>query len=352
MECKVDTLMKEAISLPGRSESIFRITSITMYQLPPKPSRQEAFESLVMNFILDQEKRIKQLEEYISVIGGDFLQLSLEVIVKLKEEIRLKKYRIEKITRELVHEFFASFEFKNYASKGNPNFKGVSFRMGGEYRTMSLLDLGWRVGLYYDGDSLDDHTRLSMQHALTVKTENDWRRFWPNIRDEVFVVGSTSITKIKDLKVRLAHHCILITILGHKESAQRIIAIDMFYLYCIYVEGVICHIPYWLALNLMRARDMNVLCGGMFMTRIAWLFREYDEIEEEAEDHVEAYRDMSQRDYKGRQERWMDQQAIDNGLVLPEMRLMIKRCNARITFNKPQREEMYKVTLEALKLSP
>ncbi|GJW83339.1 hypothetical protein Tco_0156484 [Tanacetum coccineum] len=45
------------------------------------------------------------------------------------------------------------------------------------------------------------------------------------------------------------------------------------------------------------------------------------------------------------------QAALDNALVPPEKRLKIERCNARIAFNKPQREETYQVTLEALKLS-
>ncbi|GJW31867.1 reverse transcriptase domain-containing protein [Tanacetum coccineum] len=46
------------------------------------------------------------------------------------------------------------------------------------------------------------------------------------------------------------------------------------------------------------------------------------------------------------------QAALDNALVPLEKRLKIKRCNARIAFSKPQREETYQVTLEALKLSP
>nr|GEV96303.1 hypothetical protein [Tanacetum cinerariifolium] len=45
------------------------------------------------------------------------------------------------------------------------------------------------------------------------------------------------------------------------------------------------------------------------------------------------------------------QAALDNALVPPEKRLKIERCNARIAFSKPQSEEMYQVTLEALKLS-
>nr|GEV51043.1 retrovirus-related Pol polyprotein from transposon TNT 1-94 [Tanacetum cinerariifolium] len=44
--------------------------------------------------------------------------------------------------------------------------------------------------------------------------------------------------------------------------------------------------------------------------------------------------------------------ALDNSLVAPEKRLKIERCNARIAFTKPQKEETYQVTLEALKLSP
>ncbi|GJY12811.1 hypothetical protein Tco_0382120 [Tanacetum coccineum] len=45
------------------------------------------------------------------------------------------------------------------------------------------------------------------------------------------------------------------------------------------------------------------------------------------------------------------QAALDNALVPPEKRLKIERCNSRIAFSKPQREETYQVTLEALKLS-
>ncbi|GKD85832.1 hypothetical protein Tco_1356986 [Tanacetum coccineum] len=73
-----------------------------MHQLPPKPSRQEAFENLVMNFILDQEESAKQLEEYMCVIRSDFMQLSSEVVRKLKEEIGMEEYKTkktEKITK-------------------------------------------------------------------------------------------------------------------------------------------------------------------------------------------------------------------------------------------------------------
>ncbi|GJX27082.1 hypothetical protein Tco_0233378 [Tanacetum coccineum] len=52
-----------------------------------------------MNFILDQEEKVMQLEEYMDVIGSDFMELSLEVVGKLKEEIRMEKNRVKKIEK-------------------------------------------------------------------------------------------------------------------------------------------------------------------------------------------------------------------------------------------------------------
>ncbi|GJR95530.1 hypothetical protein Tco_0267704 [Tanacetum coccineum] len=99
MKCKVDMLMKNAILLIGRSEDVCGISSKMMHQLPAEPSCQEAFEDLVMNFILNQAEKDKQLEEYMSVIGRDFMQLSSEVVEKLKEEIRVKKNKFAKIKK-------------------------------------------------------------------------------------------------------------------------------------------------------------------------------------------------------------------------------------------------------------
>nr|GEU35276.1 MAK10-like protein [Tanacetum cinerariifolium] len=91
MECKVDTLIKESISLMGRSKSVFEMTSNTMYQLPSEPSRQEEFEDLAMNSILDQEERIKQLENYMQDIIDEFMEFSFEDTLRLKERIKENK---------------------------------------------------------------------------------------------------------------------------------------------------------------------------------------------------------------------------------------------------------------------
>ncbi|GKD54859.1 hypothetical protein Tco_1288246 [Tanacetum coccineum] len=44
MKHKVDTLMKDAISLMGKNESVFRLATNEMYRQPSEPSCQEEFE--------------------------------------------------------------------------------------------------------------------------------------------------------------------------------------------------------------------------------------------------------------------------------------------------------------------
>ncbi|GJV92461.1 zinc finger, CCHC-type containing protein [Tanacetum coccineum] len=267
------------------------IVSKKIWQSFPRPSRQKEFEGLMTNFILDQEEKVRQLEGYMSIIGNKFMQLSLKVMEKLKDEIRIKgNTKIKKITK-----------FPYTKESGSPvDSKSLgSPLLGGEYRTMSLLELGWRVRLYSEEDSLENHTRISMQRALTIKAEDNQRGFWPNIGDGEFV-------------------------------------------------GVVCHIPYWLARYMRRARDMNVLCGEMFVTRITRSFgllsgamvdalsvesractfikkslvtmeivmeldggtccwpatrriKEGNEMKEEVEDPAVAYQDMSRGDWQKRQ---------------------------------------------------
>nr|GEV20377.1 MAK10-like protein [Tanacetum cinerariifolium] len=99
MKSKVNTLMKDAISLMGRSKGVFRMTTNKMCQPSPEPSRQEEFEHIVMNFILDQEERIEQLKEYMKVLISDFMQLSSKVTMRLKDKIRKEGGRLRKIKK-------------------------------------------------------------------------------------------------------------------------------------------------------------------------------------------------------------------------------------------------------------
>ncbi|GKA30718.1 hypothetical protein Tco_0717023 [Tanacetum coccineum] len=99
MERKVNTLMKDAISLMRESDSIFRLTTNEMYRPPSEPSRQEEFEHIVMNFILDQEERVRQLEDYMQAITEEFMEFYSEVARRLKERIKENENKPRKIKK-------------------------------------------------------------------------------------------------------------------------------------------------------------------------------------------------------------------------------------------------------------
>ncbi|GJV81061.1 zinc finger, CCHC-type containing protein [Tanacetum coccineum] len=131
MEHKVDTLMKDAISLMKKSESVFRLTANEIYQPPSEPSRQEEFEHIVMNFIFDQEERITQLEDYMQVTAEEFMEFSSEVTRRLKERIKEnenKPRKIKKITKypdtkvlenSAKHEFLENLKKKVFPTPAN-----------------------------------------------------------------------------------------------------------------------------------------------------------------------------------------------------------------------------------------
>nr|GEW28580.1 hypothetical protein [Tanacetum cinerariifolium] len=137
---------------------------------------------------------------------------------------------------------------------------------------MSLLEFGWRVGLYSMEQSSLANTRSGLSRGETIKVDHELLLFWPNIKDDEFFIGGTAIKKVRDPRVRLSHRFIATTISGRKESTHRITATDIFFLYYIYAEGVTYNIPSWLVWYLNGVKDKDFTCRGMFVTRIAKYF--------------------------------------------------------------------------------
>ncbi|GKB22775.1 hypothetical protein Tco_0862176 [Tanacetum coccineum] len=167
---------------------------------------------------------------------------------------------------------FSPTKFDESPCRYEPLHKGVTFRLGGVEREMSLLEFGWRVGLYTERESRDVMTLSGLRRAETVNYTHLTHLFWPSIGDDGFNVGNTKAKSIRDPRIKLAHRCITMTITGRKETTNRVTKIDLFYLYCIFGEGVVCNIPYWLAKYLKGVRDKSVIFGGVFVTKISWSF--------------------------------------------------------------------------------
>ncbi|GKD61284.1 hypothetical protein Tco_1298793, partial [Tanacetum coccineum] len=80
----------------------------------------------------------------------------------------------------------------------DPEHVGVSFRLEGELKTMSLLELGWRVGLYSKEQSRLAITRSGLRRSETVKAEDVLMGFLPTIGDGEFCVGGMAVKKVEE----------------------------------------------------------------------------------------------------------------------------------------------------------
>ncbi|GJX42318.1 hypothetical protein Tco_0257308 [Tanacetum coccineum] len=105
-----------------------------------------------------------------------------------------------------------------------------------------------------------------------------WYRHYHKLRPPPVVLGTVDLMwgtrrwHPFETLVKLAHRFIATTISGRKESTNRVTEIDLYYLYCIYTEGVVCNILYWLDRYLKSVRDKSLIHGRMFVTRIAQSF--------------------------------------------------------------------------------
>ncbi|GKC96895.1 hypothetical protein Tco_1162337, partial [Tanacetum coccineum] len=104
-------------------------------------------------------------------------------------------------SQELVREFFASFEFDASPCWYDPENLGIRFRLRGKQRGITLLELGWRVGLYTKIKSRENTTLSGLSRAETVKVSHLLAEFWPRIEDGGFNVGKMKVASIRDLKI-------------------------------------------------------------------------------------------------------------------------------------------------------
>ncbi|GJW21358.1 zinc finger, CCHC-type containing protein [Tanacetum coccineum] len=301
MEHKVDTLMKDAISLMKKSESVFRLTANEIYQPHSEPSRQEEFEHIVMNFIFDQEERITQLEDYMQVTAKEFMEFSSEVTRRLKKRIKEnenKPRKIEKITKypdtkvlenNAKHEFLENLKKKVFPTPANFLYVRhvllIHSNPSQPRNNIFGFKPGERANLSRHSSSNSLTIQLPTQNDTTFTVDDLIKRdpsltarlhtYEPlhkgvTFRDVATLSGLRNAETVN--ATRLTHSLWPSIGDGMKETTNRVTEIDLFYLYYIFGEGVVCNIPYWLAKYLKSIRDKSVIFRKVFVTRIAWYF--------------------------------------------------------------------------------
>ncbi|GJR50553.1 hypothetical protein Tco_1401074 [Tanacetum coccineum] len=224
MEHKVDTLMKDAISLMKESESEMSKRSRSTRGQASSSHNETMEEKNVVDWEILSNKGLTQ-SFFDSINTDPFSGPQWANLFQINETI----------FHELTREFFALFGFDATPCRYEPLHKGVTFRLGGVEREMPLLEFVWR----------------------------------PSVGDGMFNVGYTKAQSIRNPRVKLAHRCITMTITGRKETTNRVTDIDLFFLYCFFWEWVVCNIPYWLAKYLKSVRDKSVIFRGVYVTKIS-----------------------------------------------------------------------------------
>ncbi|KAI3708547.1 hypothetical protein L2E82_37765 [Cichorium intybus] len=150
---------------------------------------------------------------------------------------------------------------------------GLSFRLGGEPRQCSIVELGWRLGLYPHGDSRTLAFREYLAQCLTGPPEELIHTdFWGEIDNTLYLPETVVESAIRSPIHRLLHRLVA-TSVNQRRGSEKVPAADLFYMWCLLTPGRHCNLPYSLAFFLARkatrARAASPLRGGHLITRLA-----------------------------------------------------------------------------------
>ena len=87
----------------------------------------------------------------------------------------------EPVYDELVRELFATFRFEAAEARGDVGRTRIYFRLGGEWRSCSVMEFVWRLGLYKQYETTQADFMLRLQNGETAKNDLECTQFWPNI---------------------------------------------------------------------------------------------------------------------------------------------------------------------------
>lgn len=174
--------------------------------------------------------------------------------------------------KELMLEFFSTVTF-DPTEEDMFVRTGLSFRLGGEPRQCSVVELGWRLGLYPHGETRSPEFRAYLARCITSPPEELVNEeFWGGIASTLYLPETAVESAIRSPIHRLLHRLVA-TSVNQRRGSEKVPAADLFYLWCLLTPGRHCNLPYSLAFFLARkatgARANSPLCGGHLITRLA-----------------------------------------------------------------------------------
>ncbi|GJS15913.1 hypothetical protein Tco_0410385 [Tanacetum coccineum] len=238
----------------------------------------------MMNFIYDQEERIKQLKNYMQNITNEFMEFSSEVALRLKERIKEAKAMSKRARSTGGHASSAHNERMEEKVRKFRLFDNEDHQMNYNTlvgRSIHSEDVGWKF-LSKMGSCL---SILRLHHSVTLSLANNGLTFFPKHEpifreacsrslhlfefgcpplDGGYNVGNTKAKSIRNLRIRLAHRCRIITITGRKETTM--VSTKLIYSTLLHLGGwdLFAIFPIVLAKLPKSVRKRVVIFGGKY----------------------------------------------------------------------------------------
>src|SRR5581483_7405655 len=177
----------------------------------------------------------------------------------------------ETLYRELILEFVATFRFEENKALDEFDQPCMSFRLGGVWHSISLVDLAVALGIYTQAE-VEAPGFLEYMFA-SEKRMND---FDPSLAWAVLGSGNYGGNlKVKGLlnsSDRLYHRMLVNAVNARSSSEEKISTYDLWLLDQLTTDDKYPNAPYIVAMQLMKGsgyREGSRMAGGQYVTRLA-----------------------------------------------------------------------------------
>ncbi|KAI3821662.1 hypothetical protein L1987_09231 [Smallanthus sonchifolius] len=172
---------------------------------------------------------------------------------------------------ELVMEFFSTYEF-DYPCADLEQPDTIRFRLGGEWRVMSVARFGRLLGLY---TRQERQTELFTKGITEFPTEEDKDQFWHEFGFGMYDPSLTKASSLRDPLHCVLHRCIVYSISGRGQGETVVNLRELFYQFCL-VRPRTCNLAHSIAGYLVNSSGRDVtsaICGGHSVTKLARYFQ-------------------------------------------------------------------------------
>lgn len=179
----------------------------------------------------------------------------------------------EPVFVELCLEFFSTVEIHQIDTN---NDALLSFRLGGQERLMSLMDVARCLDIYSEDDWGADYMRNYLWKGERFTESIIANQVWARLSRVPYKSGGSNASAIKNMELRLIQRFLSHSITGRDKNTEKVTNPDLWYLIKI-KDRAPFSIPYGVA-HFLRyyasgKRQNSKIAGGYYVTKIAKNFK-------------------------------------------------------------------------------